>query len=212
MRFRVFSSVLLAFALAFLPASAPAAGSREKKNVESYDGAFYLITDGGIPQGPCFRISGRVTAPNFFDDLKRFDYSDADSVFRRGNEVVTQFPDTLQLVFVLRDFPCPAELQQTATRTYLTRELVGSLRLSLYWKHGVEMRPIPKVISARSTVQPVTPYSPDAVNLPERFEWAYEIVVPSADVPLTDSLVLIFRMADGRTADGHMAARVAARL
>ncbi len=37
-------------------------------------------------------------------------------------------------------------------------------------------------------------------------------MVPSKGVPLTDSLVLVFRTADGRTADGRIAARVAARL
>jgi hypothetical protein len=43
--------------------------------------------------------------------------------------------------------------------------------------------------------------------LPKRFIWSYEFGIPGAGVPLTDSLVLIFR-----TADGHIAARVAARL
>jgi hypothetical protein len=46
-----------------------------------------------------------------------------------------------------------------------------------------------------------------ATELPKRFEWSYQLAVPSKDVPLTDSLVLVFR-----TADGRIAARVAARL
>jgi len=40
-----------------------------------------------------------------------------------------------------------------------------------------------------------------------RFEWSYQLLVPSAGIPLTDSLVFIFR-----TNDEHIAARVAARL
>ena len=207
MPFRVLGSVLLVFALVFSPTDSFAATNHDKKKAESYDGAFYLMTDGGIPEGPCFRVSGRVTATDFFDNLIRIDSDNAVPVFRRGNDVVTKFPDELQLLFVLRDYPCPLELQQTAAPTHLTREIVGALHLSLYWKHGVKLRPIPKVVSARSVIQPVAPYASDIPNLPERFEWAYEIVVPSADVPLTDSLVLIFR-----TADGHIAARVAARL
>jgi len=46
-----------------------------------------------------------------------------------------------------------------------------------------------------------------AHNLPEKFEWSYEYTVPSAGVPLTDSLVLVLRDADNR-----IVARVAARL
>jgi hypothetical protein len=38
-------------------------------------------------------------------------------------------------------------------------------------------------------------------------EWDYELDVPSAGIPLTDSLVLIVRRDDGR-----IAARVAARM
>jgi hypothetical protein len=37
--------------------------------------------------------------------------------------------------------------------------------------------------------------------------WTYELAIPSAEVPVTDSLVLIFR-----TPDGRIAARVAARM
>jgi hypothetical protein len=44
-------------------------------------------------------------------------------------------------------------------------------------------------------------------NLPEQLEWAYEYVVPSAGVPLTDSLVLVLRDEENR-----IVARVAARL
>jgi hypothetical protein len=40
-----------------------------------------------------------------------------------------------------------------------------------------------------------------------RFEWSYQLLVPSARVPLTDSLVFVFR-----TNEERVAARVAARL
>jgi hypothetical protein len=43
--------------------------------------------------------------------------------------------------------------------------------------------------------------------LPKRYLWSYELGIPSTGVPLTDSLVLIFR-----ANDGHIVARVAARL
>jgi hypothetical protein len=46
-----------------------------------------------------------------------------------------------------------------------------------------------------------------AHGLPEKLEWLYEYVVPSAGVPLTDSLVLVLR-----DEENHIVARVAARL
>jgi hypothetical protein len=57
-------------------------------------------------------------------------------------------------------------------------------------------------------VEPIPPYATELTHeLPKRFQWAYELDIPSAGIPLSDSLVLILRNADGR-----IAARVAARL
>ena len=179
------------------------------KTVWNYDGGILLITDGSIPDGPCFRISGRVTAPNFFDNLKRIDRDDADTLFRRGSETLTQFPEQVILAFVIYDHPCPMDLEHASTRTYLTRSLMSSLHLYLYWKRGVELRPIDDVKAKYFSVDPILPTAAAraAHNLPEKLEWSYEFLIPSAGVPLTDSLVLILR-----TPDNHIAARVAARM
>jgi hypothetical protein len=83
-----------------------------------------------------------------------------------------------------------------------------SLKLSLYWKHGLELRPANKISVLQLTANPIEPYAKDlAQELPKRYLWSYELGVPAAAVPLTDSLVLIFR-----TSEGRIAARVAARL
>jgi hypothetical protein len=188
------------------PARAPAA-SREK-SVWNYDGGILLMTDGAVPEGPCFRISGRVNAPNFFDNLKRFDHDDSGASFRRGTETITEFPDQLFLAFVVYDHPCSTQLEHAATRTYLTRSLMSSLHLYLYWKRGVELRPIANIEPKYFSVDPVLTHTVGkSRDLPEKLEWSYEFAVPSAGVPLTDSLVLILR-----GPDGHIAARVAARM
>jgi len=179
-----------------------------EKSVWNYDGGILLITDGSVSDGPCFRISGRVNAPNFFDNLKRIDHDDAGTVFRRGTETITHFPDQLILAFIVFDHPCSTKLEQTATRAYLTRSLMSSLHLSLYWKHGVELRPIDNVEPKYFSVDPVLSHTVGhSHDLPEKLEWSYEFAVPSAGVPVTDSLVLILRGPDGR-----IAARVAARM
>ena len=181
------------------------------KTVWNYDGGVMLRTNGSIPNGPCFRISGRVDAPPFFDNLKRVDTAEG-TVFRRGSETLTQFPEQIFLTFVLFDHyddTCPPRVQNAAgAPVYLTREMVSSLRLYVGWKRGVDLQPIVNVKPKYFSVDPVIPdAAARAHGLPEKLVWSYEFAVPSAGVPLTDSLVLILR-----TADGHIAARVAARL
>jgi hypothetical protein len=181
-----------------------------EKGVWSYDGGIELVTEGSIPNGPCFRLNGRVSAPDFFDHFKRID-TDTGTIFRRGTETVAEFPDQVVLTFFVRDHydnTCPPRVENAASSPYLTRAMMSTLNLYLYWKHGVELRPIRGVESRYFSVDPVTPYAgAQARNLPEKLQWSYQYEVPSKGVPLTDSLVLVLR-----TPDGHIAARVAARL
>ena len=200
---------LTSFAIAISLAGVPqlSLARSHDKTVWNFDGGIVLRTDGAFPDGPCFRLAGRVTAPRFFDNLKRID-TDHGAVFRRGGEPVTHFPDAVLLSFVLRDQPCNPGIQQVGTRVYLTREMVGSLQLSLYWKRGVDLRPVEKFKELRASVTRIAPYAASvAAEIPERFEWSYDLAIPSAGVPLTDSLVLVFRLPDG-----HIATRVAARM
>jgi hypothetical protein len=203
---RVFSICLLATGFACLPALTAAPNPANDKSVWNYDGGILMVTDGSIPDGPCFRISGRVTSPHFFDNLKRID-NDSGTQFRRGTETLTTFPDRVILAFVVYDHPCSTKLEDT-TRAYLSRQLMGSLHMYLYWKRGVDLRPVHNVASRFFSVDPLlTRTATHARDLPERLVWSYEFEVPSDGVPLTDSLVLILRCPDG-----HIAARVAARM
>lgn len=204
--------VILGF---FCLASAAAAQSQKKsKNpkplpdrVWSYNGGVFLIGDGSLPSGPCFRINGRVTSGDFFESLKRIDTENG-TIFRNGRSDVTHFPDEVFLSLDIRDQLCPSALRTIGTREYLTHEIMSNLHLNLYWKHGVDLRPVSKVTLKNSSVEPILPYATNlASELPERFLWTYELAIPSAGVPLGDSLVLIFRGPNGR-----IAARVAARL
>ena len=204
----------LALAGIFLCSTAAAQSKKKSKrpkpvetDVRNYYGGVFLIGDGGIPNGPCFRINGRVTSAEFFNELKSFN-SENGVTFRRGTEEVNEFPDRILLSLTLRDQPCPTGLQPVGTGVYLTEETMKSLKLSLYWKHGLELRPANKISVLQLTANPIEPYAKDlAQELPKRYLWSYELGVPAAAVPLTDSLVLIFR-----TSEGRIAARVAARL
>jgi hypothetical protein len=183
---------------------------REKsvpRTVSNFDDGVLFQTDGNAPGGACFRLSGRLTAPQFFDDLKRID-DNSGTLYLRGTQTVTEFPDQVALNFVIRDFPCDIQLQETGSRTYLTQALLNAMSLSLYWKRGIELRPVEKVSDRHFYVKRVVPYAAESsTQLPERFEWFYRMIVPSAGVPLTDDLIVLLRNPGGR-----IAARVAARL
>jgi hypothetical protein len=180
------------------------------KSVWKYEGGIFVMTNGSIPKGPCFRLAGRVTGGDFFEHLKRID-KEGGTIFRRGAEAVENFPDQLTLSFLVHDWydqTCPPREESPDGPRYLTRAMMSSLHLYLYWKRGVELRPVENVERTYFAVRRIIPQAAAQVHdLPERLEWAYEYVVPSAGVPLTDSLVLVLR--DG---DNHIVARVAARL
>jgi hypothetical protein len=177
------------------------------RTVWNFDGGVFLETDGSLNDNTCFRLAGRLMAKDFFEGLKRVD-DDHGTTYLRGKETLTQFPEQLKLLFVIHDLPCSAQLRGAPGREYLTREMMGKLQLALFWKHGVDLRPADNFKLAFFSVNPIAPYAQELVkDLPERMQWAYELEIPSAGVPLSDSLVLVLRRADGR-----IAARVAARL
>ena len=199
--------LLLATTAPFVCAQIKHEKANHEKAVWNFDGGISLITDGSIPDGPCFRLTGRVFAPEFFENLKRVD-SKLGTVYRRGNDVVFVFPEKMQLRFMMYDMPCSDQIQAAGTRVYLTRELMQSLQFSFFWKHGMVLRPARGITLKHSEARPVPAYAGEQVkDLPEKYEWWLEFEVPSENVPVTDSLVIIVR-----TADGYVAARVAARM
>ena len=213
MRSASYKPVLCVLACFFflLPGAAAQQTRRSKQDghdqtVWNYDGGVFFETDGSLPNGACFRIHGRMSSGDFFDNLKRIDTDEA-TIFRRGSETVTKFPDSVTISFSIRDF-CPAEVQQMGTRPFLTQKMVDDLRLAIYWKHGVDLQPVRGVRESNARVDRIPPYATSlAAELPPRYEWSYELEVPSAGVSLMDSLAFVFR-----TPDGRIAARVAARL
>ena len=189
--------------------SLPAVPSNHERAIWNYDGGLEMMTDGSIPEGPCFRIVGRVTAPNYFDNLKRVD-TDTTSEIRRGKEIVTEFPPRLHLTFVMHDFPCDTQLQNAGAggHMYLTKAMVSTLRLSFFWKHGMTLRPATGIVPGHYETRRIVPYATDLTGqLPERYEWEFEFDLPSAGVPVSDSLVLVILDTNGR-----IVARGAARM
>jgi len=198
------ASLLLALACAVPPACAQPKGD---KNVTNFDGGILQTTDGEIKGGPCFRLKVRVNAPNFFDDLQRED-TRSGTLYRRGNDIVTDFPKQLDLTLGISDTPCDLNQAPSTSRVYLTNEMLHTLSLNFYWKRGLELRPVEGIVRKNSQMAPIPWYSRGLEEqLPKRFEWLTDFEVPAEGVPLTDSLVLVVRSQEKR-----IVARVAVRL
>jgi hypothetical protein len=200
-----FIARLLALSLLFSTSVNPAAAPT--KDVRVYTNAVPFVTDGGIPGGPCMRISGDITAPDFFIGLTRIS-TPVGFEFRRGKELVTEFPQELTLHLQIRDMPCMGSFVAGAPRRFLTQQIVGALALRFYWKRGFALRSLKTVTRTNATALRLSPIvNMDTGDPVDRFVWRFEFAVPSAGVPLTDHLVIVLR-----TPEGKLVARVSARL
>jgi hypothetical protein len=179
-----------------------------RRTVWNLDGGIFFSTDGHLPNGSCFRLSGQMTAPDFFDGLRRVDTDDGTTYVLR-DKVVTVYPGELFVTLHLLDFPCTLDLRDSAARPPLTRELMSTLRLNFFWKDGVAMRPVDSSRRTAASVRRLDSYAngPAADELAPRFEWNYAFTVFGEGVPLTSDLVIIIENENRK-----IAARVAARL
>jgi hypothetical protein len=178
-----------------------------KRIVWNLDGGAFFDIDGHLQNGSCFRFSGGVTAPDFFDGLRRVDTDDGSAYFRH-DQPVTEFPGELLVTVHLRDSPCSNDLKDTAVRPPLTPEIISALRLHFYWKDGIALRPVEGSKRTTASVTRLMPFAKQAEDeLAPRFQWNYTFTIQSAGVPLTNDLVLIIENEDHK-----IAARTHARL
>jgi len=178
-----------------------------KRTVWNLDGGVFFTTDGHLPNGSCFRLTGHLNAPDFFDGLRRVDTADG-TYFMLHDKVVTTYPAQVQVALHFLDFPCTLDLKDTTVRPPLTPELLSTLRIAFFWKDGIELHPVESSTRVDSSAKRLAPYSSDALSeLAPRFEWNFEIRVNSENVPLSNGLAIVLE-----TEDHKIAARVAARM
>jgi hypothetical protein len=199
-----------AFALAASPLS-PQQNPKDWKPLHrsswSLDGGAFFATDGRIPNGPCFRMTGQAAAPEFFNNLKRID-DDRGTRYLRGTEVVTEYPAKLDVMILVHDLPCSFLLKDKTTEPPLTREDLGKLKLRMYWKRGVALRPAARFVDPALHIRKLEPnIKPAEDDLAPRYEFLFTFALPSDGVSIEDSLVFAFE-----TAGGEIVARTSARL
>jgi hypothetical protein len=187
----------------------PAKSKPAKRTVWNLDGGVFFATDGHLPNGSCFRLSGQMNAPDFFDGLRRVDSEEGTSYYLR-NQLVTEYPGEVEIVIHLLDFPCTLDLKDTVVRPPITHEMMAALHLNLFWKQGVHLRPVEESKRTAAEVRRIGTFAAGPAadeELPPRYEWSYAFTIKSDGVPLTNDLVLVIAGADAK-----IAARVAARL
>src|SRR5215471_12284349 len=180
-----------------------------KRTVWNLDGGVFFATDGHLPNGSCFRLSGQMNATDFFSGLRRVDSEEGTFYYLR-NQIVTDYPDEVQIVIHLLDFPCTLDLKDTAARPPITREMMATLRLNFYWKQGLHMRPVGESKRTAADIRRIGTFAAGPAaddELAPRYEWSYAFTVNSENVPLTNDLVLVIESQQHK-----IAARVAARL
>jgi hypothetical protein len=183
----------------------PAATS--KRTVWNLDGGAFFSTDGHMPNGSCFRLSGQMTAPDFFEGLRRVDATEG-TFYTLREKVVTLYPAEVLLTLHILDFPCTLDLKDTVVRPPLTRELMSTLRLNFFWKDGIALKPVQLSKRTAASVRRLQPYASNASEeLAPRFEWNYDFAIGSEGIPLTHNLVIVIENQDRK-----IAARVAAHL
>jgi hypothetical protein len=124
--------------------------------------------------------------------------------------LVTEYPDEVQIVIHLLDFPCTLDLKDTLVRPPITREMMATLRLNFFWKQGVHLRPVEDSKRTAAEIKRIGTFAAGPAadeELAPRFEWSYAFTVSSENVPLTDDLVLVIVNGENK-----ISARVAARL
>ena len=187
----------------------PSKAKASKRTVWNLDGGVFFATDGHLTNGSCFRLSGQMSAPSFFDGLRRMDSEEGTYYYLR-NQLVTEYPDEVQIVIHLLDFPCTLDLKDSVVRPPITREMMAKLRLNFFWKQGVHMRPVEESKRTAADIKRIGTFAAGPAahdELVPRYEWSYAFTVNSENIPLTNDLVLVIVNGENK-----IAARVAARL
>jgi len=132
--------------------------------------------------GHCWRMSAAIVDSSLAKLRKK--RSAAGTEFHRGKNVVERFPDELMVEISVTDCASPYAVP-------VSRDILGSMQFDAQWRRGSEERPVSGLYVPRVRSRDGLPQASDTVQV-------YELSIQSADVPLTDQLVLRVSSADGK--------------
>ncbi|HXX44029.1 MAG TPA: hypothetical protein VEJ38_04830 [Candidatus Acidoferrales bacterium] len=189
-RCRNFGRVFLALFISIFPLGANAApNSNPTRYSGQVDfGAQLLHFNDG-----CASVHGALTAGNFFDDLKRSDHG-GQLVFRKSSQIVSEYPESVTTAIRISGDPCVASLPGSPSAIF--RGNAYSLKLEVYWKHEMQLRPaMLSPVEAYCVGYSSTTGRGESVRIPSI---SCQITVDSKGVPLEDHLIVWIIGPDGK--------------
>jgi len=132
--------------------------------------------------GHCWRMSATIVDSSLAKLRKK--RSASGTKFHRGKNVVERFPDEMMVELTVTDCTSPYAVP-------VGRDILGAMQFAAEWRRGTEERPVGGLYVPRTRSGEGYPESHDTVQV-------FELSIQSADVPLTDQLVLTVSSSDGK--------------
>jgi hypothetical protein len=104
--------------------------------------------------------------------------------FHRGKNVIDHFPDEVMVELTITDCASPYTVA-------VGRDILGAMQFAAEWRRGTEERPVGGLYVPRTRSNDSSPESHDTIQV-------FELSIQSADVPLSDQLVLTVSASDGK--------------
>jgi len=187
-RFRSPEAILLTLMTGMLPLGANA----RPRNTPSYNGQVDFGAQLLYREDGCLSVHGAVTAGNFFDDLRRVD-KDGQLEYRKHGKLVTEYPESLTTSIRIAGDPC---IVISNSPSALFRGDSFSLKLEVYWKHEMQLRPaVISPLGAHCIGYASVTMSGQTLTTPSI---GCQLTVDSKGVPLADHLIVSILGSDGR--------------
>ncbi len=167
--------------------------SARPKNNSTYDGQVDFGAQLLRVDGACLSVHGAMTAGRFFDDLRRVDKAGRLEYRKRG-KLVTEYPESLTTSIRISRDACGGGYSKSPSPIF--RGDSYSLKLLVYWKHDMQMRPAALAPDLARCVGYLIATAPDEnLAVPSI---SCQMTVASKGVPLGDHLIVSILAADGR--------------
>jgi hypothetical protein len=134
-------------------------------------------------------FTGRLEAGNFFRVLKRTDSTNG-PIFRRGSQVLTDYPDDVFLEFWPLISRCSKDLKYINDWPTQTPDFLRSIRAEFRYMRELRSYPLETELAEESTFD----------MLGGTTVWSYRFLIKTKGVRLTDRLVVTLFLKDGTRA------------
>jgi len=187
-RRRILPGVLVALLVGLLPVGAPA----RTRNNQTYDGVVNFGSQLLYLDEGCLSVDGAIASGSFFENLKRSD-SGVQPEYRKGNELVTEYPESLTASIRIIGNQCN---EASGAHSPIFNGDSYSLSFEVNWKNGFELSRAPVVARCVGSSVLTNPSGDgDIITAPLL---TCQLTVASKGVPLANHLIVSVLASDGK--------------